>query len=292
MRISNRIILATSLCAAMLMTTFDISRASDEPPTPAPVEQTQVPEVEEPAVPSLVPAAGEGEQSATPVDPPSTTPKNDSHSGTSKPPKKPTAAVGEIRGIIQGLPGKDEVRLELRRRQDKSLVPVASATTAGQGEFVFRGVSTGEYVITPDLSTLPEGYGLYQRHVFTVVSGTLRTVEFQVGKIHELTISAGPELVVGENEPFFVETTAFDAKGDYLFAASQVIDPEEETATKRSVNGAGFVFKGKGKVRVIRARNGQHVAELTVHVKGNGGPAEDAPAQADSAEADSAEANP
>lgn len=271
-----RVVLATVVCAVFLATSIGITLANEgvseqQPVVTAPAgtvtEQPGDTVTEQPDQPSE--PADQPEPAPAPVQPVDQTQRV----------KKAMPTVGEIRGTITGLDGSHQVTVELRRRENKALVPVATTRSDEQGRFSFQDVPHGEYVVTPDLTALPAGYGLYQRHAFAFVRGHKRTVEFSVGKISRLEISAGEELVVGEDQPFVVETAAYDSQGQYLFAVSEIEAPEATSAISKSNNGARFSLKGKGSSHVIRARNGEHTATIRVHVggKGKGKPANEAP---------------
>lgn len=179
---------------------------------------------------------------------------------------KPVRAYGKIEGQIGGLrKGAASVRLELFRVENEGLVSVANTETGTDGAFRFLTLEPGAYLVMPDLASIPAGFGLTQRLASIRVGTEPVAVRLTVREIRQLEIrTPSPEVLSGE--PFVVETAAFDAEGQYLFADAEVTLPGEAVALERSGNGARARLDGKGRPVVISARNGQASANITLKV--------------------------
>lgn len=182
---------------------------------------------------------------------------------------KQYTGYGDIQGSIQGLgKGEHTIQLELFRRENDQLTPVATVTTKGNGDFLFPDLIPGEYVITPDLASLPDGVGLYRRHVSLLVHQEVARVAFTAGQIQRLEINRGKEIAARAGDTVHVETAAYDRAGEYLFAPSEITVPLAEMAvTANSANGKSLRLTGAGRALVVRAKNGQASATVTVKAK-------------------------
>lgn len=171
----------------------------------------------------------------------------------------------EVAGVFKGPRSKTSgIRVFLSHKEEQGFTQIASVVSTADGAFRFEDLEPGEYLITPDVASLPEGFGLYRRHISVYVhpqpSGP---IEFELGQIKKLELAPAGTITVAPDELFYVEAFAYDAQGAHLFAYSEIIPSGDLDVAEHSANGGRIKAKKDGR-HVILARNGQIGASLTI----------------------------
>lgn len=185
--------------------------------------------------------------------------KGDPEPQKSKVSEKATAQKPEITGRFTGpQAGAGGIKVQLFRKEEATLTAVTTVESDEGGSFRFVDLAPGEYVLTPDLASLPEGIGLYRRHASLYLhEQPASPIEFKLGQIRKLELTPAADFKAPLDEPFYVEAFAYDAKETLLFARSEVtVDGGDVDVIDRSENGAGLKVKQAGR-HSVTARNGQ-----------------------------------
>lgn len=180
---------------------------------------------------------------------------------------KELPTIGAIEGAFVRLPPGRPVDLQVLRLQDHHLVPVTTVHTDGTGQFEVPALDAGDYVLTPDLASLPEGVGLHERHAFVHVEQDPVAVSFHAAPISKLTLPETPIRPAADGL-LAIETAAFDSAGQYLFARSEIEIPAGATEVGRSEHGKRVRVAEGTRSLEVHAHNGQISATATIPLVG------------------------